>query len=136
MREGSFFSEKLVWVGELSDAQCPDRAALVAAFEENPCFLYIESSFHAKHENALLQFAEDLKKDNQGGIQLVGYVNETYAAVGVGFLRKLLAYSESVGIIIGRQADGRQSNTGTVFRVGSRFLLTNRHVVRNIAGER
>ena len=102
----------------LSDVQCTERAALVVAFEENPCSL------------------EDLKKDNQGGIQLVGYVNETYAAVGVGFLRKLLAYCESVGIIIGRQADGRQSNTGTVFRVGSRFLLTNRHVVRNIAGER
>ena len=123
-------------MGGLSDAQCPDRAALVVAFEENPCFLYIESSFHAKHENALLQFAEDLKKDNQGGIQLVGYVNEAYAAVGEEFLRKLLAYCGSVGIIMSRQADGRRSSTGTVFRVGSRFLLTNQHVVGNIAGEK
>ena len=123
-------------MGVLSDAQCPDRAALVVAFEENPFFLYIESSFHAKHENALLQFAEDLKKDNQGGIQLVGYVNETYAAVGEEFMEKILQYGKSVGIIMSRQADGRRSSTGTVFRVGSRFLLTNQHVVGNIAGEK
>ena len=98
--------------------------------------LCIESCFHAKHEDALLQFAIHLKRESQDGIQLVGYVNECYAAVGEEFMETILRYCKSVGIIMSRQADGRRSSTGTVFRVGSRFLLTNHHVVGNIAGER
>ena len=95
-----------------------------------------DSSFHNKHEEALQQFSCRMRKeicvnDNR----LVGYVKETYSALGEKFLKDLLTYCKSVGIIMNKHADGSQRRTGTVFRVGSHFVLTNYHVVQSIAGQ-
>ena len=68
-------------------------------------------------------------------IKLVGYVKETYSALGVKFLEKLLMHSKSVGIIMSKHADGSQRRTGTVFRIGTHFVLTNYHMVQSIAGQ-
>ena len=99
-------------------------------------FVSLEKSFHNKHEEALQQFTSRMRKDIcVDDVKLVGYVKETYSALGEKFLRKLLTYCKSVGIIVGKHADGRQRRTGTVFRVGSHFVLTNLHMVEEIAGQ-
>ena len=99
-------------------------------------FVSLDKSFHNKHEEALQQFISEMRKDIcVDDVKLVGYVKETYSALGEKFLRKLLTYCKSVGIIVGKHADGRQRRTGTVFRVGSHFVLTNLHMVEEIAGQ-
>ena len=99
-------------------------------------FVSLDKSFHNKHEEALQQFTSRMRKDIcVDDVKLVGYVKETYSALGEKFLRKLLTYCKSVGIIVGKHADGRQRRTGTVFRVGSHFVLTNLHMVEEIAGQ-
>ena len=95
-----------------------------------------DTSFHNKHEEALQQFSCRMRKEIcVDDIKLVGYVKETYSALGEKFLKHLLTYCKSVGIIMSKHADGSQRRTGTVFRVGSHFVLTNYHVVQSIAGQ-
>ena len=99
-------------------------------------FVSLDKSFHNKHEEALQQFISKMAKEIcVDDVKLVGYVKETYSALGEKFLKKLLTYCNSVGIIMSKHADGRQRRTGTVFRVGSHFVLTNLHVVQSIAGQ-
>ena len=82
------------------------------------------------------QFTSEMSKEIcVDDVKLVGYVKETYSALGEKFLRKLLTYCKSVGIIVGKHADGRQRRTGTVFRVGRHFVMTNLHVVQHTAGQ-
>ena len=99
-------------------------------------FTSLDSSFHKQHVQVLEEFTHNLRKaifvDH---IKLVGYVKETYSAVGVKFIQKLMTLCKSVGIIRSKQADGSQRRSGTVFRVGSHFVLTNDHVIQSIAGQ-
>ena len=95
----------------------------------------LDSSFHHKHKDVLQKFVSEVKKDIHDGVKLVGYVKETYSALGEKFLKSLLEHCRSVGIIMSKHADGRQSSAGTVFRVGSHFVLTNQHVVQSITGQ-
>ena len=99
-------------------------------------FTSIDSSFHKQHKQVLEKFTRNLRKViSVDDIKWVGYVKETYSAVGVKFFEKLVTLCKSVGIIRSKQADGRQRRNGTVFRVGSNFVLTNDHVVQSIAGQ-
>ena len=104
----------------------------------NSCFLYqlIDESFHNKHEEALQQFTSKMReKTRVNDVKLVGYVKEAYSALAEEYVKDLLMHCKSVGIIMGKHADGRQRRSGTVFRVGSHFVLTNLHVVQSIAGQ-
>ena len=99
-------------------------------------FVSIDESFHNKHKEALQQFTSEMRKEIcVGDVNLVGYVKEAYSALAEEFVKDLLMHCKSVGIIMGKHADGRQRRTGTVFRVGSHFVLTNLHVVQRIAGQ-
>ena len=81
------------------------------------------------------QFTSEMREKTRGDVKLVGYVKETYSALAERFVEDLLVHCKSVGIIMGKHADGRQGRTGTVFRVGSHFVMTNLHVVQSIAGQ-
>ena len=94
----------------------------------------ISPDLNKEHKNALQQFLRETEKDVRGGIRLVGYVTETYCVLGEDFVKNLLMCCSSVGIVVGRRADGRLSS-GTVFRVGSCYVMTNKHVVEGLLGE-
>ena len=82
------------------------------------------------------QFTSKMRKDIcVDDVKLVGYVKETYSALAEEFVKDLLMHCKSVGIIVGKHADGRQRRTGTVFRVGRHFVMTNLHVVQHTAGQ-
>ena len=61
----------------------------------------------------------------------MNFGNQTSQELEVGFIFKLAAYSESVGMIEARNAAG-QHYSGTVFRLGERYVMTCWHVVQRI----
>ena len=94
----------------------------------------ISPDLNNEHKNALQKFMHEMKKDVRGGIRLCGYVKETLSVLGEDFVKNLLMRCSSVGIIEGRRADGQVKSTGTVFRVGSCYVMTNGHVVEGLSG--
>ena len=92
--------------------------------------------FHEGHKEALQQFVDGTKEEDQTGSQL--YADDTLSGnsltVDGEFARQLTAFAPSVGIIVARTADGA-SCYGTGFRVGDNYILTNLHVARYVKGK-
>ena len=92
--------------------------------------------FHERHKEALQQFVDGTKEEDQTGGRL--YADDALSGnsltVDGEFARELTAFASSVGIILARTADGA-SFYGTGFRVGDNHFLTNWHVAQAVIGK-